>query len=178
MRYTEENRACFLKDAETLAPSLLGKVLCRRLPNGEVIKLKIIDVEAYNSIDSANYGRKNNGEFRIKTEANAPLFEQGGICCVYAGMLLIVCGKVGEPDNVLIRGCADKDNLYDGPIKVAQALKIGMDNIPFREDLLNSESIWLQTDDEIGTICRVKRCRLGKEVEKEHKEKACRFILI
>ena len=180
MRYTEKDRDIFSKRAEELAPLLLGKVLCRRLENGKEIKLKIVDVEAYASDDTANYGYgyEGNGGNKRKTKANAPLFQQGGTCCVYAGMLLIVCGEKGKPDNILIRGCADHENKYDGPIKVAKALGIDSGSNLKGEDLLISERLWIENEDIIGSICQTTRHGLGSTTRNSDKHRRYRFLTI
>lgn len=180
MRYTENDRGFFSQPAEKLGPQLLGKTLCRRLLDGQVLRLKIVDVEAYGANDTANYGfgYEGNGGSKRKTKTNAPLFEQGGISCIYANMLLIVCGEKGQPDNILIRGGADQNNRYDGPIKVARALQIDSDAAFKKVDLLTSDALWIEDDDRMGPVCRTVRHGLGNSVNKEDKEIRARFITI
>ena len=55
MRYTEDNRKFFLQSAEVLAPLLLGKLLCKKFPDGAVRKLRITETEAYCEQDSASH---------------------------------------------------------------------------------------------------------------------------
>ena len=180
MRYTDKEREIFTLSAESLAPWLLGKLLCRKLPDGKIIKVKICEVEAYNADDTANYGYgfQGNGGDKHATKANTPLFEQGGTCCIYAGMFLIVAGETGKSDNVLIRACADKENKYCGPLKTADVLKISSSKNLHGADILNSEEIWLEDDTLIGAICISKRIGLGKNVNAKDSEKRCRFIAI
>lgn len=178
MRYTENDRAFFLQSAEAFAPQLLGKLLCRRVDGGEILKVRICEVEAYGAEDTANYGYgyEGNGGEKKKTKANAPLFRQGGTCCIYGGMLLVVCGSVNKPDNVLIRGCADEAHWYSGPLKVADALKLnkGLHGT----DLLTSDLIWLETDEVAHRLCRTERQGLGCGIKEADRKKCCRFITI
>lgn len=177
MRYTECDRGFFSQSAEKLAPQLLGKVLCRRFPNGSLHRFRIYDVEAYCAEDTANYGYGHE-ENKRRTKANAPLFQKGGTWCVYGGMLLVVCGQEGKPDNVLIRGCADQDSLYDGPLKVATALHIGRQNQLHGEEILSSQILWLETDDSIGSLCKRMRWGLSDSVDEDDKKRRWRFTTI
>jgi 3-methyladenine DNA glycosylase Mpg len=127
MRYTEDNRGFFMQSADDIAPQLLGKIICRNLPEGQgKLRFRITETEAYCHDDSAcyGYGYKGNHGSKNKTSAIAPLFEEGGKCCVYAGMLLIVCGEENVPDNVLIRKAGNRDTYCDGPFLLGKALKI------------------------------------------------------
>lgn len=177
MKYSEETRSAFMQSAEKVAPFLLGKLLCRRFSDGGIRKFRICEVEAYVEEDTANYGYCFIG--RKKSKAVAPLFKDGGICCLYGGMLLIVCGFADKPDNILVRACADKEKIYNGPLKVADALKVCEINWQQGIDILNSDVLWLETDDgTIGTICKTERVRLGANASPEDGRKQCRFITI
>ncbi len=155
---------------EEAAEALLGLVLCRRLPDGTVLSAKITETEAYygHGADSAGYGNR-------RTPATEPLFQRPGLCCVYAGMLLLSCGSAGE--NVLIRCGADGAHYYDGPLKLAAALLI--DKSFHGEDILTSDRIRLQADDgSIGACCRTQRVGLGKAVAEADRVRSLRFILL
>ncbi|XP_024014861.1 DNA-3-methyladenine glycosylase isoform X2 [Eutrema salsugineum] len=122
----------FQIDALVLAPRLLGKYLRR-----DNVVLRITEVEAYRSNDSACHGR-----FGV-TPRTAPVFGPGGHAYVYLCyglhmMLNIVADKEGVGAAVLIRSCSpvtgletiqerrgqktDKPVLLNGPGKVGQAL--------------------------------------------------------
>jgi len=178
VRYTVKDREFFSQPAEILAPQLLGKTLCHKTDCGEVIRLKIYDVEAYPTKDTANYGCAADGGFKPATSHTAPLFQLGGSCCIYGGMLLIVCGREGEPDNVLIRGAADTENRYDGPLKVSGALRLNENKQIHGSDLLTSDVLWIETDRAIGSVCKTIRQGLSHRVKEEDREKRCRFIKI
>ncbi len=180
MRYTEKDRKFFLQPAEVFAPQLLGKLLCRRIDGEKILKIRICEVEAYGNDDTANYGYgygENDNE-KKKTKANAPLFEQGGTCCIYGGMLLIVCGQKGKPDNVLIRGCADQEHWHNGPLKVAGALKLDGAHGLHGTDLLTSDLLWLETDEAVNSFCRMERRGLGRGIKETDRKKRCRFITV
>jgi DNA-3-methyladenine glycosylase len=119
------------------APLLLGCVLCRNTPKG-VIRLKIVETEAYHQDDPASHS------FRGMTKRTKPMFQAGGRLYVYFtyGMhycMNIVTGPAGRGEAVLLRaaeplegtkilesnrGTTDIKNLTNGPAKLTQALGI------------------------------------------------------
>jgi DNA-3-methyladenine glycosylase len=119
------------------APQLLGWTLARETPEG-VIKLKIVETEAYHQDDPASHS------FRGITKRTTPMFEAGGLIYVYFTYgahycINIVVGKKGIGEAVLLRaaeplegieimqqnrGSLDIYNLAGGPGKLAQALGI------------------------------------------------------
>lgn len=121
------------------APLLLGCILARQTPQG-VIKLKIVETEAYHQDDPASHS------FRGQTIRTAPMFQAGGHIYVYFtyGMhycLNIVTGKQGVGEAVLLRAAeplagieimrrnrhvqgSTLHNLCNGPAKLCQALGI------------------------------------------------------
>lgn len=138
------------------APLLLGWRLCRRTPEG-VIKLKIVETEAYHQDDPASHS------FRGRTARTVPMFEAGGRLYVYFtyGMhycVNIVTGQKGVGEAVLLRageplegirilqknrgGITDTHNLANGPGKLTQAL--GIKDTLLSGKLLNKSSIYLE----------------------------------
>lgn len=137
------------------APRLLGCYLLRRTPQG-LIKVKIVETEAYHQEDPASHS------FRGLTPRTAPMFESGGRLYVYFtyGMhycINIVVGQKGVGEGVLIRaaqpidgveimrnnrGIRDLNNLTSGPGKLAQAM--GINDTSLSGKILNKSSILLQ----------------------------------
>jgi DNA-3-methyladenine glycosylase len=143
------------KPAIEAAPLLLGWILVRQTPQG-VIKLKIVETEAYHQDDEASHS------FKRRTARTAPMFEAGGRLYVYFtyGMhycINIVVGNAGVGEAVLLRageplegieimkknrGITDVSNLANGPGKLAQAL--GINDTSLSGKKLNKSSIFLQ----------------------------------
>ncbi len=132
----------FCSPATTLAPDLVGKLLCRRLANGNIIKARIVETECYfGEEDTACHAHKG------KTERTKPMYEAGGITYVYLcygihSLLNIVSGDEDHPEAVLIRGVEGAI----GPGRATKFLNISLkDNaIPLCEE----SGIWIEDDGE------------------------------
>jgi DNA-3-methyladenine glycosylase len=122
--------------AEQVAPQLLGSLLRREL-NGNIITVRIVEVEAYDQTDVASHSY--NGE-TLRTKV---MFGEAGHLYVYFtyGMHFccnIVVGNIGYGSAVLIRAVEPIDGLEfmqknrdkvgieisNGPAKLCQALAI------------------------------------------------------
>lgn len=122
--------------AEVVAPLLLGSTLERRIGN-EIIRVKIVETEAYDQTDAASHSYK--GE----TPRTNVMFGPAGNLYVYFtyGMHYccnVVTGKEGEGAAVLIRAVEPLEGeeymieqrhitgleLCNGPAKLCQALSI------------------------------------------------------
>lgn len=127
-------------DAVTAAKTLLGKLLCRRLADGTVLKARIVETEAYcGEGDTACHAHCG------KTERNAPMYEAGGIAYIYLcygmhNLLNVVTGKKDYPEAVLIRGVEN----HIGPGRVTKFLQI--DRTLNREPLMASTRLWIEDD--------------------------------
>lgn len=128
----------FLKtDVVTAARRLLGCELVREI-DGQVLRGKIIEVEAYDQTDAASHS------YKSKTERTAVMFGPAGHLYVYFtyGMHYccnVVVGEEGEGAAVLIRAIEPLEGqdvmldnrhgrggaeLTNGPAKVCQAFRI------------------------------------------------------
>lgn len=144
------------------APLLLGRKIIRHTPAG-IIKLKIVETEAYRQDDPASHS------YRGLTARTAPMFKAGGTIYVYFtyGMhycLNFVTGSEGVGEGVLIRagepmegieimkknrGVEAIDKLTNGPAKLAQAL--GINGTELSGEILNKSSIYLEPPTDILT---------------------------
>lgn len=124
--------------AEVAAQRLLGCELVREL-NGQEVRVRIAETEAYDQADEASH------TFRGRTRRNDAMFKSAGHMYVYFtyGMhhcCNIVCGKEGTGSGVLIRAVEPLRgievieerrrmggvNVTNGPGKICQALAIDL----------------------------------------------------
>ncbi len=128
----------FARPVLEVAPDLLGKTLCRKMPAGEIVRLTINEVEAYNGhTDKACHASKG------LTPRTAPLFGPPGHAYVYLcygihWLLNFVTDTPDYPAAVLIRGVGP----YDGPGKLTKALAITKteNTLPLRRSSL----LWIE----------------------------------
>ncbi len=160
----------FLSDATEVAPRLLGCLLCRQMPSGEIKKGIIIETEAYMQDDAASHSYK--GE----TKRNASMFLEGGTSYVYLiyGMyhcLNVVTGKKGNGQAVLIRAL-NTSALTSGPGKLCRYLEINKahDSIIFSPE----NGIWLEEN--LGENNFIISCSSRIGISKA-KEKNWRFFI-
>ena len=133
-----------------MAPSLLGKLLCRRIDD-EVVKYRITETECYfGEDDTACHAHKG------KTERTKIMYHEGGVAYVYLcygihSLLNVVSGPADFPEAVLIRGVEG----YEGPGKLTKALRI--DRTLNGEDLINSKELWIEDDGYVANYKTDKR---------------------
>ena len=132
-------REFYLQDTPAAAQKLLGQIVLRRLPTGEVLSGIIVETEAYLKDDPACHA------YRGQTPRNSAMFGPPGTAYVYFTyglhmMLNLVCAPEGTAEAVLIRalepvegietmrrnrgGMAETRQLTNGPGKLAQALAL------------------------------------------------------
>ncbi len=92
----------FLRDAETTARELLGKLIVREREGFPLLAARIVETEAYTADDPASHS------FRGPTQRNAAMFRTGGIAYVYRiygihHCFNVVTGPEGDGSAVLIR---------------------------------------------------------------------------
>jgi DNA-3-methyladenine glycosylase len=164
LRITNPN--FFMVSAEKLAPKLLGKILVRNI-NGQLIKVKIVETEAYNgNIDRACHAHPEN---RSRWKA-AALSNRGGCAYVYLIYSMYYCFNIassdkGNPQGVLIRAAEPLDHhtisvpshhspqkkihyYTNGPGKLCRALNIdiSLNHI----DLTTNDLIYLEDQPELN----------------------------
>ena len=125
--------------ATTLAPMLLGKLLCVN-KNGVITCVRITETEAYfGEEDTACHAHKG------RTPRTEVLYNAGGTIYVYLcyrihHLMNIISGTEGHPESVLIRGVKG----YNGPGKLTKHLGI---NMSFNKlNVYDSEVIWIEDD--------------------------------
>ena len=159
----------FENDAQILAPDRIGKILCRRTPDG-VIRARITETECYyGEEDTACHASKG------KTERTKVMYESGGITYVYLcygihSLLNIVTGLKDHPEAVLIRGVEGAS----GPGRATKFMKITTaDNaLPLCEE----SGIWLEDDG--GSFEYTASPRIGIDyASKEDRERNWRFLI-
>ncbi|MDR1006422.1 MAG: DNA-3-methyladenine glycosylase [Bacteroidales bacterium] len=164
------NQDFYLQNAMTMAPNLIGKLLCRVL-DGEIMKLRITETECYYGFeDTACHAHKG------KTNRNAPMFEKGGITYVYLcygvhNMLNIVSGEENHPEAVLIRGVEG----FNGPGKLTKALNITRNQNAI--SLINGNDLWIEDDYSKSEYISAARVRIDYADEKDRNRK-WRYILL
>ena len=125
-------------DAVTMAKTLLGMTLCRRLDDGSVLRARIVETEAYfGEEDTACHAHKG------RTPRTDVMYAPGGCAYVYLcygmhNMLNVVTGPAGHPEAVLIRGVEGAS----GPGRVTKAMSVTL--ALNRERLADSERLWIE----------------------------------
>lgn len=130
-----QNRDFFARPADEVAKDLLGKIICRKMDDGFIMRGRITETEAYFGEESFcyGYGGKNPRNKNV-------IFYSVGKVCHYADMLMISCHDESDPDNVLIRSV----DLHNGPMKAVEALDIT--EALNKAELTLSDAIWLEDD--------------------------------
>ncbi len=133
----------YRRETLRVARDLLGCVLCRHLPDGRVLRGRIVEVEAYDGPrDRASHAAGG------RTARNAPMFDAGGVAYVYLvygvhHCLNVVTGDAGYPAAVLLRAAeTPREGLSaSGPGRLTRAF--GVDRALDGASLLGPE-LWLE----------------------------------
>lgn len=182
-------RRFYRRDPVALAEALLGQVLVRRLPDGQELSGRIIEVEAYLGIpDRAAHtfgGRR--------TERNEAMWRDGGHAYVYFvyGMhwcFNVVSDREGIPTACLVRaleplkgieemtrrrGGRPGRELCSGPAKLTQAL--GIDRTLNGVDLVTSDELFIRPGS--AAAFEIERTpRVGVDYAEEWATKPLRFV--
>ncbi len=166
------SQSFFRRPVLEVAPELLGKLLVRSLSYGEVVRLRINEVEAYDGEkDLACHAS------RGKTERTAVMYEPGGVWYVYLvygmySMLNIVTGISGYPSAVLIRGTEE----VSGPGRLTKRLLIDR-NFNTKQALKNT-GLWIEDDGYVISSRSITRTpRIGVDYAGAWAKKPYRFIV-
>jgi DNA-3-methyladenine glycosylase len=168
-------RAFYARPTLTVARELLGCVVARRFPDGEILRGRIVETEAYvGEEDKACHARAG------RTPRTAPLYGPPGIAYVYLtyGMhhlLNAVTEREGFPAAVLIRAAEPLEGvprmaaargterphlLTSGPAKLCQAL--GLD-LRHNESDLRGDLVWFEAGEEVPDRAVATSPRVGCE---------------
>jgi DNA-3-methyladenine glycosylase len=164
------NAKFYQQDALLVAPSLLGKILVRKLNDGRILRYRITETEVYRGEeDTACHARVG------KTKRTGTLYEEGGIVYIYLCygihyLFNIVTGNKDEPQAVLIRGIED----YNGPGKLTKVMQ--MDKTLNGVNLATSDKIWLEDDNYQPVYKTAKRVGIDYATE-PYKSIEWRFIV-
>ncbi|WP_306466850.1 DNA-3-methyladenine glycosylase [Thermoleptolyngbya sichuanensis] len=164
--------------ATQVAPDLLGCVLVRQLPSGEILRGVIVETEAYTPGDPACHA------YRRRTPRNAVMFGPAGWAYVYLIYGMYHCFNVvtdldGVPSAVLVRaleldrlppgldlGRHKLHRVAAGPGKLCRALQIDLSLTV--TPLAPGQGLWLegrsptfQTQLDAGQISFVQTTRIG-----------------
>ncbi len=163
--------AFYALPAPKMAKALLGKLLCRRTGNGQILRLRITETEAYyGEADSACHAH------RGRTRRTETLYHEGGVAYVYLcygihELFNIVSGEKDFPEACLIRGVEG----FSGPGRLTKALSI--DRSLNGEDLRTSDLLWLEDDGFTPAFEAGPRIGIGY-ASKEDQERPWRFLAL
>ncbi|MGN0620996.1 MAG: DNA-3-methyladenine glycosylase [Porcipelethomonas sp.] len=160
----------FHRDCLEVAPDLVGKVIVRKLQNGEEIRVRITETEAYRGTeDKACHASKG------RTKRTEILYGESGIIYVYLcygihWLMNVITGERDQPQGVLFRageGC-------EGPARLTK--KLHVDKSFNWGSFAESEAVWIEDDGMKPKIRTDKRVGIEYAGE-EWASKPWRFIL-
>lgn len=163
------------RPALVVARDLLGRTLCRELPDGTVLRGRLVEVEAYDGpADRASHA------FRGMTKRNRWMFERGGLAYVYIvyGMhhcLNIVTGDMGHPAAILLRAATSPGAVSaSGPGRLTRAFAVdrSLDGASFL-----SGSLWLEAGDPVPDRAVRRTRRIGVDYAGAWASRRYRFII-
>ncbi|XP_059572330.1 DNA-3-methyladenine glycosylase [Alligator mississippiensis] len=182
----------------SLAKSVLGQILVRKLPDGRELRGKIVETEAYlGGEDEASHSKGGK-----QTPRNAAMFMKPGTLYVYQIYGIYFCMNIssqGEGAAVLLRSLEPLDGLdvmqqlrssqkkgqpkplkdwqlCNGPSKLCQAFDINKDFD--QRDLAQNPAIWLEPGPEVpGEQAVVTTARIGIGCSGEWAQKPLRFYI-
>lgn len=148
-------REFFERDTLAVTRALIGCNLCRQLPDGEILRWPLCELEAYDGPnDLACHASKG------QTPRNAVMFGPAGVFYVYLcygvhWMLNIVTGPMDYPAAILIRGAGPAI----GPGRLTKAMKI--DKALNGQAARRASGLWLEEGEGISEEAIVRTPRIG-----------------
>ena len=102
------NAEWFRRDVLEVAPDLVGKILCHRLPSGETMRVRIAETEAYRGESDTACHASKTPKCEGKTHRSDMLYEAGGRLYIYVcygihNLVNITTSVEGDPQAVLLR---------------------------------------------------------------------------
>ena len=167
MRLNEE---FFHRDCLELAPAMVGKIIVRRMPDGELRRLRITETEAYRGEeDTACHAHKG------RTKRTEILYGESGTIYVYLcygihWLMNVISGDVEQPQGVLIRACEN----FPGPGRLTKRLAVD-GSFNYRSAWKDGE-IWFEDDGFTCSVTTDKRIGIGYASQKDQ-DRLWRFIL-
>jgi DNA-3-methyladenine glycosylase len=159
-----------------VARDLLGRVLCRRVAPGRVLRGRIVEVEAYDGHDD-----RASHASRGRTRRNAPMFERGGVAYVYRiygvhHCLNAVTGEAAYPAAVLIRATEPpiEGRSASGPGRLCRAYEVdgSLDGIS-----LGGRELWLEQGNGVGDGVIARTPRIGVDYAGPWAGEPYRFLI-
>jgi len=137
------SQSFFARPAEEVAPDLIGCLLVKRQPDGDLLWGVIVETEAYSQAEPACHG------YRRRTPSNETLFGEPGRFYVYVSYGIHHCVNVVtyRPDwanGVLLRALAmpgEPERVAAGPALLAR--RFGMDRRDDARPAASADGIWL-----------------------------------
>ncbi|MBY0112128.1 MAG: DNA-3-methyladenine glycosylase [Phycisphaerales bacterium] len=187
----------FVESADSLAVSLLGTTLARRLSSGLILRGRIVETEAYIGVRD----RASHAFGCRRTPRNEAMYARPGTAYVYFtyGMHFcfnVVCAAAGDPQAVLIRAVEPLEGIEEmrhlrglgaaaaaadrlvasGPARLCQAFAI--DRTLNAVDLVTSDTLWLEpaTDSTRPTRRPLRTPRIGVDYAGAWAKRLLRFV--
>lgn len=160
----------FNRDCLEVAPDLVGKVIVRKQENGEEIRVRITETEAYRGTeDKACHASKG------RTPRTDILYRESGLIYVYLcygihWLMNVITGEPEQPQGVLFRAGEN----YCGPARLTK--KLGVDKSFNGRSFTEDDEIWIEDDGKKFPIRTDRRVGINYAGE-EWASKPWRFIL-
>lgn len=160
----------FNRDCLEVAPDLVGKVIVRKQENGEEIRMRITETEAYRGTeDKACHASKG------RTPRTDILYRESGLIYVYLcygihWLMNVITGEPEQPQGVLFRAGEN----YCGPARLTK--RLGVDKSFNGRSFTEDDEIWIEDDGKKFPIRTDRRVGIDY-VGEEWASKPWRFIL-